>query len=352
MIILEKAIQSITSRMGALKLEENRCTRNRSRLSKCSKCIDICPVDGITIENNRILIGDKCIECGLCAGACPTDSIMIQEPTEKNLYDHIEKRSKTDSDIILTCSKNIGLSKDVFKVPCLGSLSLEFLIGVAILPLNINIVFQDDICAKCEVKEGIQIYLEQVGKAKEIIQGLGIREFSIKNLDEIPKLKKKKPSKDLEIDEERRLFLKSIFQTTKNLPNAAIEELLGSRDTRRRGEGIVSNPMFKKHKILGKISKELMENNIEDREIKYYYKPSIEEGCKLCGACSFLCPMGALKLKEVDGKKSLYLINELCSGCGLCKDLCYYKAIVMENKNLQDFSKTEPIVIFQEVEEK
>lgn len=344
MLIFEKTIQNISTRMSLLKIDKTRCTHNRSRLSKCSKCIDICPVDAIEIRNKNVIIKDNCIECGLCAGVCPTDSIMIQEPTEKNLYAYIQKQGERDEDIILTCNRNVNVSGDSFKVPCLGSLSLEFLIGLDILPLKANIIFSDENCMNCEVKNGIETYLENLKKTKEIKDILEIEDSSIVHMEKSRKKRRRRVSKDQEVDEERRGFLSAIFKTTKNLPNIAISQLLGDGNKKERSKAISSNPMFKKYKILSDISKELRQE-MEDRELKYFYKPYIKDDCKLCGACSLLCPMGALSMEETDDEKILLLNNELCSGCELCTEVCYHKSLGMENKSLYDFSNNEAFIL-------
>lgn len=347
MLMFEKAIQNISTRMSLLKVDKTRCTHSRSRLSKCSKCIDVCPVDAIDIRNKNVIIKDNCIECGLCAGVCTTDSIMIQEPTEKNLYAYIQKQGERDEDIILTCNRNTEVTGDSFKAPCLGSLSLEFLFGLDILPIRANIIFSDENCMNCEVKNGIETYLENMRKTKEIKDILEIEGSSIVHMEKAPKKKKRRVSKDQEVDEERRNFLSSIFKTTKNLPNIAIGQLLGDGNKKEKSKAISSNPVFKKYKILSDISSKLREE-IEDRELKYFYKPYIKEDCKLCGACSLLCPMGALSMEEIGKEKTLLLNNELCSGCELCTEVCYHKSLGMKNKSLYDFSNNEPFILAKE----
>jgi len=55
-------------------LEEENC-------NSCGNCIDICPMDAISIkEDNPIAINlDDCIGCGLCATTCITDAIYLKQ---------------------------------------------------------------------------------------------------------------------------------------------------------------------------------------------------------------------------------------------------------------------------------
>ena len=348
MMIFERAIETMTGRMRVLRIEEERCTRNRSRLSGCSKCMDLCPENAITIKNKKIFIGESCIECGICAGVCPTDSIMIQEPRENSLYGYIENRGDKGLESTIVCKENQENSKDAFKIPCLGSLSLEFLIGVDILDLGVNMIFKYEDCMECRASRGIELYLENLEKLRRIKDLLEIEKSSIRNLDQLPKLKKKKEYKDEDIDEERRLFLRSIFKTTKDLPNIAVKQILGDGRKPEESRSIAPNPSFKKYRILSKLSGELRDGGLEDRTMDHYFKPHMEKDCKLCGACSTLCPMGALKLEEEESVKVLYIRNDLCSGCGLCQEVCYHKSIVMNKKSLYDFSEREAVVLYKE----
>ena len=143
MLKFEKIVETTTSRMSSISLNQQRCSKIRSHLSRCSKCIDYCPVNGLDLEKSEIKLNDNCIQCGLCASVCPTGAIFIQEPTELSLYNYIEEMGKTNSIVVLTCKKNDSVSNDVFKVPCLGSLSMEFLLGIDLLPFETNIIFSD-----------------------------------------------------------------------------------------------------------------------------------------------------------------------------------------------------------------
>jgi NADPH-dependent glutamate synthase beta subunit-like oxidoreductase/glutamate synthase domain-containing protein 3/NAD-dependent dihydropyrimidine dehydrogenase PreA subunit len=45
--------------------------------------------------------------------------------------------------------------------------------------------------------------------------------------------------------------------------------------------------------------------------------------CRDCGVCAAVCPQGAIRRKELDGKAYEYAVNEnLCIGCGFCAGAC------------------------------
>ncbi|MBS7636022.1 CoB--CoM heterodisulfide reductase iron-sulfur subunit A family protein [Candidatus Bathyarchaeota archaeon] len=54
-----------------------------------------------------------------------------------------------------------------------------------------------------------------------------------------------------------------------------------------------------------------------------------EDLCSGCRICEFLCPYGAIEMKERDGKIVAHVIEALCKGCGVCGTACPTKAITL-----------------------
>jgi heterodisulfide reductase subunit A len=54
-----------------------------------------------------------------------------------------------------------------------------------------------------------------------------------------------------------------------------------------------------------------------------------EDLCSGCRICEYLCPYGAIEMKEKDGKITAHMIEALCKGCGACGTACPTKAITM-----------------------
>ena len=50
----------------------------------CGKCTrhGVCPVNAISIENGKAVIGQGCIECGLCLSTCPIGLIKAEKEPE------------------------------------------------------------------------------------------------------------------------------------------------------------------------------------------------------------------------------------------------------------------------------
>jgi Na+-translocating ferredoxin:NAD+ oxidoreductase subunit B len=63
----------------------------------CSKCLNVCKFDAITIENNLAYINaDKCSMCRKCVSECPTGSILeLNFPAKKNKEDVLAESVKS-----------------------------------------------------------------------------------------------------------------------------------------------------------------------------------------------------------------------------------------------------------------
>lgn len=44
----------------------------------CGLCMEECPVEAITLEDEIAVVSDDCIECGICTDICPVGAISIE----------------------------------------------------------------------------------------------------------------------------------------------------------------------------------------------------------------------------------------------------------------------------------
>jgi len=55
---------------------------NADECSGCGSCVDECPSEAITLdEENGVAVvdQDECVECGACEEACPNQAIKVEE---------------------------------------------------------------------------------------------------------------------------------------------------------------------------------------------------------------------------------------------------------------------------------
>lgn len=59
-------------KVATLQLDKGKCI-------SCSMCINVCPRQVLSMQNNMLEIAalDRCIECGACALNCPTEALSV-----------------------------------------------------------------------------------------------------------------------------------------------------------------------------------------------------------------------------------------------------------------------------------
>jgi ferredoxin len=62
------------------------CAHSRSRITGCTRCLDLCPAGAITPAGNSVAIDPMiCAGCGQCASACPTGAASYALPPAETL---------------------------------------------------------------------------------------------------------------------------------------------------------------------------------------------------------------------------------------------------------------------------
>lgn len=57
-------------------------TVNPDECSGCGTCVDECPSEAITLDEEKgiaVIDNDECVECGACEEACPSQAIKVEE---------------------------------------------------------------------------------------------------------------------------------------------------------------------------------------------------------------------------------------------------------------------------------
>ncbi|NLC11701.1 MAG: 4Fe-4S binding protein [Firmicutes bacterium] len=342
MLDLEKIALLVASRMGPLLADHRRCTRIRSPLSKCSLCQELCPVQALSFHQGEgISFADSCLECGLCAAVCPTGALKIQEPTEMNLLQKIEALGENGAAVALGCRRNRELDQGVLTVPCLGSLSREFLLLLDGLPFPVYLIHNEETCSGCPVTKGGELCRERLKELRSFQEGLGLASFSIKNVGQVPGkvFSRKRAASGLG----RRAFFRSLWGGARKVPLMALESFLNGETEKEKG--ITELPGLKADR-LAFLQRALLPVH-SPAPIPFLAQPFLRQACHFCRACVVLCPVGALKC-EVDGDHYRLLLHQnLCTGCGLCAQVCYHESLELAPAAVAHVKREEPLVLAQ-----
>lgn len=340
---MDQLIASAAERLSPVAVNPTLCSRLRSPRGTCSRCLEVCPLKGIRISHRELELTESCKSCGLCAGVCPTGALSLQEPTESMLLDSLTERAQQGKSVTITCNKQGAASQGVHTVPCLGSLSLPFLMALDRLPQPAQLVYKEEVCAGCEL-QGIPLLKEKLRQGREMAADLELSQGRIRCTATAPQLKAERgQAREEVLDSQRRMFLFSVFHLAKKLP-AAVTSYLFESEGKNGGPQAVS--VSHSHALLGIALAEVKEEN-KDRELAQFSKPHAAGSCYFCNACALLCPLGALQLSR-EGK-SLLLLHDprRCSGCGLCSAVCGFDALKQVPLQVRDLRSGERRVLFK-----
>ncbi len=54
-----------------IKVDETRCTG-------CAQCVEVCPVDAVTVDGTAKIDEKSCALCGACIAACPSEALAME----------------------------------------------------------------------------------------------------------------------------------------------------------------------------------------------------------------------------------------------------------------------------------
>jgi coenzyme F420-reducing hydrogenase delta subunit/ferredoxin len=177
---------------AVVKIDENYC-------GKCSICYSICPYEAIhkVEETGEVVLDiEKCQVCGICYSACPASAIEITYYDDKSLLDWIKAtvKERNSHTLVLMCrgntphsceikeileEKNIDVKDYIpLRVPCVGRISTEFLIGtfaqgikrIVALPCEENF---------CRFKQGSKINTQRLLLTKNFLRQMGFEDNAL-----------------------------------------------------------------------------------------------------------------------------------------------------------------------------
>lgn len=304
-----------------LTLDRLKCLRGDYYHNKCSLCIDICPINAVSIVRNKITISSTCTNCGVCVGICPSEAIHIKSFDENKYTIEYEYKNQTTISCKNECS-------------CLAVFDTQHLISMASRKQN---------PISCDLSHCDECSINVENKIKTLItQNIEIAnsflvEIACKQIDIIDKKSKVEASR-------RGLFAKVLNATQtikedKNLNQKISENIIHSKVPTKKQ--ILKNSL-KRFDNLDSFELTKEYNFITNKIIHY-------NSCTLCKECIEFCPTNALSL-NMEQNTILYQSGK-CINCHICNDICKEKAIMSSysNVNIVDFAfdRVTPLVSYR-----
>ncbi len=71
-MLVGKILKQLIAILGSMPaiVDKETCTA-------CGACVEVCPVEAITMPEKAVIDAETCTECGVCVDECPVDAISI-----------------------------------------------------------------------------------------------------------------------------------------------------------------------------------------------------------------------------------------------------------------------------------
>ncbi|QWT17934.1 4Fe-4S binding protein [Collinsella sp. zg1085] len=326
------------------------CMLCRYEQSACSACMDVCPVDAITIEDDAISVSDDCRECGLCVSVCPTESFVSPKIQPKKLYELIAAAAQAHETAYVTCTRSLKRvpRENEVVLACVGDVSPELWFAILAEYDNVSVFLPVDICARCKTTTGEEQLSEFIAQGEEWAGvGLGL-EVDARALRCVKRR-----------EYERKEFMDNIVRTTGlavskfNPATAALmsvtqklrehsNRLSDLEKTLSTAAGISSE---KRRRILQQ-GRQLMLSALQlhpelAQSVRVWLPECDYSRCAMCAECVRQCPVHACDLVASGRFK---VEPEYCVGCGLCAEVCPNRALSMHECNCEQLVVSDPAI--------
>lgn len=54
----------------AVKIDTEKCVG-------CGACVEVCPVNALSLKDGKVTVSDACVDCGACTGECPVEALSL-----------------------------------------------------------------------------------------------------------------------------------------------------------------------------------------------------------------------------------------------------------------------------------
>jgi len=308
--------------MSLLSLDISRCVRTTNKFSECEKCVDACPVETIKIsENLPSFVPNDCVGCGGCLSACPDAAFKLDDFSALNyIFSFLEKNSNT-----LSCKEGI---------PCLGALSSEEILSLALLSPE-QLVFDKSHCSECAIaKPNVALITQRIEETNFLLEAMEVDKtlrFEVVEREEIA---------EPEVSGRRAFLSKaSLSEAAKakhkfdnkvdSLDELIKEHVASIEDIQSIRQKVVPDRRKLLQMAMKRAGVPSQYHKIDANDISFISQKVIdEESCTNCQMCYRICPTGALSSNKYGGFIAFDAIN--CIKCQSCHDVCEPDSITIK----------------------
>jgi ferredoxin/coenzyme F420-reducing hydrogenase delta subunit len=321
-----------------------RCKRLRHRQNECRLCEEACPEGAITLDPVP-KVSDRCTRCGLCQTACPTEVFQGEVHSDEHLLARIrpllrpQRRTAEGRPLVVHCREAEPGQRDAVAVPCLGSVSGNFLLGAVVAGANPLTLFHGD-CQRCRLREGERLFARAMAAYVALAPAVGMESSAVKV--------KQRQKADPAVPPRRKFFARVAglgAPVAGDWPAPGTEVRMSSDATAAAGPGKTPGRALLQELLRG-ASWSASPMLRHDARLPWASLRIDQRDCATCGTCVNSCPTGALTRRIENGRLSHHFDGALCVNCRSCEEACAQQVIGFDPEfDARDLVRGEPRAI-------
>jgi ferredoxin len=303
--------------MSLLTLDVSKCVHTSNKFAICNKCVEVCPVETIKINEGVIsFVPSECVGCGGCGAVCPTAAYSLDDFKPLNyVFSFLENEEE-----LLSCKNEL---------PCIAALSVEELLSMVLISEK-QLTADIGGCKECEIgAKNLPIIEERIEEVNFLLEAMGQeKNILLQEVDATAVEEKESEA----LMSRRELLSKEGLKKAVSIKQQFENEVAASEDV-EKVHAVTNDDIakIKQKSIPDRRSLLLMAmkranvpetfHTIDINDISFISQKDLDEStCTNCQMCYRICPTGAL---SSDGRNSVINFNPLsCVQCHSCHDVC------------------------------
>lgn len=319
-----------------IRLEAGRCLHSLNKDTSCRTCVEVCPVDAITLEGGVTLNAESCVACGACLPACPTGTFT----GEDGVADLIRCVASLEPGlpVELVCAQHPDPARGnaaaaVVRTPrCLAALGPSAYLGLFSAGVR-EIGVRLDACAHCPLVDAATAIAQTVATARELLAHCdldgSITLLDAVSRDDVPP----QQTRPVTSTQNPPLSRRGLFRTLANQGSRHAARLL-SHDAALAD---VQGPSRERRRLILALRHLPLSEELQPLDVPGFARYGVTDECSGCGICAHVCPTAALRFYRDDaGDYQLIFTPAACIDCDLCQSVCAPAALVREAATVAD----------------
>ena len=328
-------------------IDSTHCLNNKHCDAACSRCMDVCPVDAITVEGEDVSVDlEACVGCGLCLHTCPAEVFHTSRWRERTPLTNIDEISATHVEFFCKQHPHVGSGRQdlgSIRVPtCLAAMSpgIWFELG-----LKKTIIVRLDTCESCPLYQVVCHIEETIKTANAWLMDCGhkTRITCQYTPDEYPATVERRVTQADHVHMSRRGFFRSLFSKPEQPTRATVGEDFDGAIPWDGAESPKQQPRLPSW--MANAAHAYAENSQAGTEpLSIWPAICISANCKNCNACTKYCPTGALKSSFSAQSYTITFNPGQCVDCRICWASCPVGSITRSQGATQDPFHRRPVL--------